>query len=1396
MAKQDKSKLRTHPGKLTFTRPKSLVGRKEELTLLKEEFSKLGENPHKPIIIISGEAGIGKTRLLEEIDKYSRLKNAIFIKVECQREEEESYAPFRRIIKSLINLLEVDYKEFIKVYGDMLITLSPDLRNKEYLRKVKHLKEIEKHYILERFLQFLINLPLEKNIVIALEDFQYSGKETIEFLKYLALGMPVTSNIIFIITYREEEKTDKLIEFEEAIKGYFIKILLERLSIQSTREFITSMIDVIEEDAIESILDKTFKKTAGIPLFIEHFVRLLIEGKALTKEEDTCIIDKDKLSGIELTGTILQIIQEKLERVPNKKLMRVIQYASIMGGEYIDSVILNEIMDKDIRRELKVLNNQWILRKETIEGKERFKFAHPMIKEVAYRIIPGNERKKLHKKVGPVLEKHFPLENAILAQHFSLAEVRGKAYKYSLKAAKNAEKEFAYLESIPLYETALRFATDKSKMMKIRIKLAEVCGIVCNFKKSIKYLKEVISQEEQNELRIKAMVELMKINRLQGKNKEAFKIGEGVLKLISKDVSIQKAQVYKILGRILIAKGEHRRGINYLKEALLISVKLGDKELQAETKNAMGLSYTHRDRCNIAIKYLKEALELTKSKKTRGVLYLNLGVTYGRIHNHREEEFYFKKAIELSRETGDIKGLAIAYHNLALILQSTGRSNDALKYFRYALEYTKRMEDKIRLSLIYANIGGLYAQINELDLAIEYCNKSLELIKHKEYEDIRLTVIVYINVSVVYFYRGVYNRAIFYCKKLMKLEKKINNLSELNEARILLSNIYVNKGDFEKAENLLLKAEEYIKDKKDNLLLGLSHRVRAKIIKNDSPEEAIRYFKDSLKAFSKPYLKTEKAHTLYEMGRLYIEMNKYQDALDTLLQANGILQERGEIYWLKKVENSIEDVEKLLQVLPKRMGLEIDVLTPIVKLISSKVSLDRFIEEALILVKNTLQIGMSAVIVFEDGDIKKVYSNEEIDKETRENINNLCKLIYNKKKLILNQKGLILCIPIKVEETIKGVLYMDNRENQNRFERDTIEFLKLLSSIFSIGIENLKLRGEPSTKFSQKKKVTTKFGNIIGESKAMQKVYNLIKSCAGSDIAVLLEGETGVGKELVAKAIHFHSKRKGNFVPIYCGGMPYSLFEGEFFGYKKGAFTGAIHDKPGLLEEADGGTIFLDEITSIPLPIQAKLLRVLQEGNFRRLGETKHKKVDVRIISAINQDIEELITRGEFRKDLFYRITTIRMKIPSLRERKEDIPLLVNYYLEIFNKKFGRDIKGFTGEAMNTMTNYTWEGNVRELEHEIERLVAITEEEIITIDDLKEEIRETRPIEIDKIVRLDEFIKERECEYIALVLKQCNYNMSKAAKLLKIGRTTLYRKIEELQILKNQDNTQPLIPFQ
>ncbi|MEO2068426.1 MAG: sigma-54 dependent transcriptional regulator [Desulfurobacteriaceae bacterium] len=318
---------------------------------------------------------------------------------------------------------------------------------------------------------------------------------------------------------------------------------------------------------------------------------------------------------------------------------------------------------------------------------------------------------------------------------------------------------------------------------------------------------------------------------------------------------------------------------------------------------------------------------------------------------------------------------------------------------------------------------------------------------------------------------------------------------------------------------------------------------------------------------------------------------------------------------------------------------------------------------------------------------------------------------------------------------------------------------------------------------------------IVGTSKKMQEVFKFIGRVAKSDATVLILGESGTGKELIARAIHRYSNRKDKpFVAVNCAALPSNLLEAELFGYEKGAFTGAFSTKKGLFEQANGGTIFLDEIGELELSLQSKLLRVLQEKEIRRVGGNRTIKVNIRVIAATNKDLEEEVRKGNFREDLYYRLNVVSISLPPLRERKEDIIPLAQYFIRKFSKEFKLPLKELSSKARDWLLNYSFPGNVRELENMILRAMILSPVDVIDVEDLKPNLNAKPSFSIDEAIRswikslknernlYDIVIKKVEKILISETLKKCDYNQVKAAKVLGIHRNTLRKKIKELGI--------------
>ena len=386
--------------------------------------------------------------------------------------------------------------------------------------------------------------------------------------------------------------------------------------------------------------------------------------------------------------------------------------------------------------------------------------------------------------------------------------------------------------------------------------------------------------------------------------------------------------------------------------------------------------------------------------------------------------------------------------------------------------------------------------------------------------------------------------------------------------------------------------------------------------------------------------------------------------------------------------------------------------------------------------------------------------------------------------IIMYQIRSVACVPLKIKERPIGAIYLDSIHHRSGFTKTSIPFLTIFANQAAIAIENARLYQQLREENRQLRKQAQKandFDGIIGNSAKMKQVFDIMRSVLDSDATVLIQGESGTGKELVARAIHHHGLRRDKpFVALFCGSLPESLLESELFGHKKGAFTGAISDKKGLFEAADGGTLFLDEIGDISTKIQTQLLRVLQEGEVKRVGENHVRTVDVRIVAATNKDLQEQIREGLFREDLFYRLNVIDIHLPPLRERAEDVTLLAQHFVLKFAAKYRKDIHGFSPEGMDLISRYHWPGNVRELENKVEKAVVLAKGALIGPEDLQlSPSRNHRPlpsgVTVEQIVR----------QLVEQTLSETGGNVTRAAAQLGVSRRWIQYKQKQWKHAQN-----------
>jgi Nif-specific regulatory protein len=377
----------------------------------------------------------------------------------------------------------------------------------------------------------------------------------------------------------------------------------------------------------------------------------------------------------------------------------------------------------------------------------------------------------------------------------------------------------------------------------------------------------------------------------------------------------------------------------------------------------------------------------------------------------------------------------------------------------------------------------------------------------------------------------------------------------------------------------------------------------------------------------------------------------------------------------------------------------------------------------------------------------------------------------------------VLAVPLEVQGKVLGVMYLDASSPGARFDSDLLELVTTLGNITALAIENarhLERLGGENRRLHEELNI---HHSMIGESKAMHEVYEFVSRVAGRDSTVLISGESGTGKELVARAVHTNSARADKpFVAINCAAITETLLESELFGHERGAFTGAVSQKKGKLEVAEGGTVFLDEIGELAVPMQAKLLRVLQEREFERVGGTRPIKLDVRLIAATNRDLKEASRTGAFRPDLYYRLNVVSLHMPALRERREDIPMLAAFFAAQYGEKVKRHVAGIAPEARACLTRYDWPGNVRELENAIERAVVLGSTELILAEDLPDSILEETAASGEPLSALHDGIREAKKVLIERAIEQASGNYTDAAKILGVHPNHLFRLIRTLNL--------------
>lgn len=1433
--------------------PPKFIGRIKELETLTKSLTE------PRLFLISGESGIGKTRLMQEFRFNVQMNEGLFLTGKCLPGGSTSYNPFAEILRQLVWNVEPKGKKLIAKYGNELVKLVPKLKEKNYVKETFQPPALksdqERLRMFNAVNEFIVNSSILmypgqkrlKPIVLLIEDLQWADPQSLELLGYLTRARE-TEKFLICGTYRDEEVMPSLRLQEAGFEGslhplltfidqmkkgnYLNQINLKRFDFENTASLIVSMLGSTPVD--QQLARNIFKLTQGNPLFTSEMVRALAEEGGLYHRNGNWEVDYQKLKGLKIPKKVKDLLGERLGKLSHEAL-RILSIAAVIGKEFRLDMLkkVGECDDESLFTTVEEGIGAGVIKESRIRGRLKYDFTHPLIREVLYREIRPLVKRTLHQKAARALEKSYEgqTDEVIdqLAYHYSKGIDEVKAIEYLTKSANRAKSNYSNEEAISNYAIALRLIEKRGlNEEKIRIlgDLGDVYNLIGEYEKALRSYRKALSQLSSIPHPGSEIATLYRkignVLEKKGRYEDALKsFRAGLHQLDKTEDPIETAKLYDEIGWIHYRNGEFETAIDYCKQSLRIAEEENVMDEIPQVCNILGIIHWNRGNLQIAQRYYQRSLEfLGKLGDIHGVakLYNNLGLLNKHLDDWKRATECYRKSLELKEKIGDIEGLSDVYGNLGIVYKDRGDWEKAEYYYENSLKIAEKIGQLHNASTSLNNLGVIYQRRGNWEKAKDHLDKSLKI--NRELENNQGIALSYENLGELYIFKGDWNRALAYLNKSLGILHRLGVKSEQAAVHRLLGEISIGKGDAQKALESLHKSLEISREVGNLLEEGNTLRVLGNLygLKGEKAE--------AKKAFSQSMHILKKLGAEYDLGRTLLDLGCWmhkkgieelnlssttKSPLQFLAQAKEVFQKLGAKKDMEKAYELIHNEERRGLGLPERED-RLFVLYRISQIINSILDPDELLTNLMDLVNLELK-AQRGLIFFTDEKSNQLNLKvaRNVDKETIEDATKISRKIVREvlkggkpiissdathdprfkenKSVILHGIRSLVCVPLKVKEKIIGTIYVDSRISSHVFSEEDLKFLTSFANQAAIAIENAKLHQRLRKECEYlREEVRTKyhFENIIGNSVRMQRVYEMLEKVIRSSATILIYGESGTGKELIARAIHYNGERKEKkFVAQNCSALPEQLLESELFGYAKGAFTGAIKDKMGLFEIADGGSFFLDEISEMSPNLQAKLLRVLEDGEIRRVGGTKTQKVDVRIIAATNKDLGKEVNQARFREDLYYRLNVVNIDLPPLRERKEDIPLLVNHFLHRYSSQGSKGIRGFTQEAMEILTSYHWPGNVRELENEVEKTVVLTtNQDLITAEALSEKLKKgLRQIKIPlKQDSLKKMMDDIECRLLKQALEKNNWNQTRTAKTLGLSRQALIKKISKYSL--------------
>ncbi len=1399
----------------------------DNLTLVHEILSRL-KQPASKIIEIIGESGSGKSiifrKLIKQIEKQ---ENEIIYYIPARFR----YNHFWDLLRLLVDISEKEFTELIaeskqfeiiRKY-DFFFFLTEKFTEKELLKEkniIIYEQQCLDQYCLD-FIQYMVNYS-EK---IPIKFVIFSQKETSPFSEKVYIPTPTNEDIrqIMLKLFPNSKKNfssesdilNNISNSNLSIINYILSkavsdkdkldlspFLDKQIKLEKVYEEIIASQSAPQQEMIMRILlldslasKENLKKIYGKNAFTKE-LNSLIKDRIILEIDDKLCVKKGHLAekvflGLPakkqkeiytavskvLPSDIKDILLTKINVYEIKSIERITRILKDLR-DYKSVIELNSILldlQKEPTEKINILTNLGDAHKNLTNHENAAEFYRQALKLCAENSVPPDEIVyKLAQCLNNVGSTAFALE--ILKKYSSASQHDYLKCKVVLLKAE-------IMMEMENFDEALECTTEASHLADQLKDATQRSRIKAEAKKNrgkIYYYSNDWSKAEQEFIDAEKL--FMKLDDKGGL--AAIYNNLGILELFHGDInsaeilymkSLQHEQVrynlrgisvcYSNLGYLFDDRSDYKKALHYLNEALKIQKLLNDRNSMTFIYINIGVTYMDNGKYKKADEAFKESLKIAiefNLYKNVIAVYNNLGALHFRSGDFSQAIEYYEQAIKRSQEYNFSEGMCQSYNNLGELFEKRGEFKLAFDFYSKAKELLPMISDEFIKAELYGNLGSVLAKLHKFKEAYAYLVESFDYFKGIDHKDKIL--------------EGAQNHAMYF---------------------ILTRNL-------ESANYYLEQALKIAEDMQNDFQIGKCYYLKA-LIDKENIDLALEHLKKATEKFLKANTDFELALANYEYASLLLEKEDWEQALQILTDNRKLIQRFEAIKFLEKNDILIQKIktkyEKELRESKHQESL-LNKFYEITQQLNSITNFDVLLETALDKLVDFAEADGGIFALYNNKLVKDSweylimnnFSNQDSDFSV---IMDIAQSTFKeaasqnfKQPHFAPKFNNIISYPLSVRNEQKGVICLFTKRSSHYFTEKMYNLISALCNQIVVIVENISYENLQKTHDGIREELaaSSTFTNIIGKSEKIQEIFRMIEKIKNAPTTILLEGPSGTGKELIARAIHYNSNRRNKqFVAQYCGALPETLLESELFGHAKGSFTGASHDKKGLFEIADGGTFFLDEIADISLSTQAKLLRFLQEGEIKRVGSTVTQKVDVRVICATNVSLREKVEKGDFRLDLFYRLNVIRIEVPSLAERKSDIPLLAVHFLDKYCRKLNKEVNGITEEAMRYLMKYYWPGNIRQLENEIERAVTLAEpNSSIRSSDLSEEIfryqENQETVQILEKKSLKDAVEDLEKQMIINVLNETDWNQTQAAKKLGLSRQGLIKKLQRYQL--------------